>query len=549
MQFNQIDWASDQQKEIFEYGPFPVVASGGFNAGKTFAFVLKAIWLSMMFPRNRGLIGRKVHKELVETTMETFKKICFPDLYDPKQGGRWNEQQGILRFTNGSSVLWMHLDQRDVMGTLRGLEINWFFLDQAEEIPEEPVNVLMKRLGRWDKVEVPEDTIAAMGWTPENWPWRKPTGQLQCPPYAMFACNPSGKDHWLYKRFHPQSPYHHLKQFPLTHRDATPVLDEKGEPAMQSYHDMGYHMVNCPSYSNKYATDQNLAEMRRGSEQWRRLFYHGEWGFTKGQIHDVKSDSILVSGTRSGIDLEGTRVDVGEVLSYLHHCCSIYRTLDHGDSGATCCLWCGVDEDNNCIFFQEYYQKDDLISNHRSVITMLSEDWNIKASLADPSIFYRAIQKDGARWTVAHEYSDTRILPKSTAISWRRADNNELGTRNRINEYLKLDYQRKHPFTGNHGSPRIFFLMQSDDYLQGINYAYHETVAQMRMAKGEEAGETIWTEERNPNIADDAYDPVRYLVASRPIRGEESIQATAGTGPTVNDLMKNLTRRPSLRFH
>lgn len=546
--FIHLEWASDQQRQAFEYGPAPLCCSGGFNAGKTWALVVKAIWLSMTFPNNRGLIGRKVHKQLTGTTMKTFQKICPPALYDPACGGRWNEQQGILEFVNGSSVLWVHMDQSEIMGVLRGLEINWFFLDQAEEIPEEPVNILMKRLGRWDRVEIPERAMYEAGFTPESWVWRNPrTGAPQHPPYAMFACNPGSKSHWLYQRFHPNSPYHHLQQFPRTHRDGSPILDENGEPILDSYRDLGYRLLHFPSHSNRFATDENLAEMRRGSEQWQRQFYYGEWGYTEGQIHDVQPQSVLVTGIRSGVFLEGTDVDVHQVLNYIRHCCSVYVAFDHGESAYTCALWAGVDKEGNVIFFQEYYKKGGLVSEHRAAIHMLSEGWDVKKWVADPSIFYRATQKDGGRWTTADEYRDIKTLDPNTAIHWTKADNNELGTRNRINEHLRVDMRRKHLFTGERGAPRLYFLMKSDDFTTGIDYAYHQTCAQHRKAEGEERGEIVWGEERDPKIADHAYDPVRYLIADRPAAGMEKLERSGG-GLTFNDVIKQIRKPSKLAF-
>ena len=66
-----------------------IEASG---AGKTYALCHKALWVSDAFPRNRGVIFRRVAKELRQTTMATFFKICPPDFYT--HGGRRNDQDG-----------------------------------------------------------------------------------------------------------------------------------------------------------------------------------------------------------------------------------------------------------------------------------------------------------------------------------------------------------------------------------------------------------------------------------------------------------------------
>jgi hypothetical protein len=51
----------------------------------------------------------------------------------------------------------MHLEDPNVQGLLKGLEIKWFLGDQAEEDPEhieEIFDLLLGRLGRWDPAEV-----------------------------------------------------------------------------------------------------------------------------------------------------------------------------------------------------------------------------------------------------------------------------------------------------------------------------------------------------------------------------------------------------------
>jgi hypothetical protein len=42
--------------------------------------------------------------------------------------------------------------------------------------------------------------------------------------------------------------------------------------------------------------------------------------------------------------------------------------------------------------------------------------------------------------------------------SGTRPTTNELGTRNRINEYLRFDAERIHPVTREPGSARLFFV-------------------------------------------------------------------------------------------
>src|ERR1700681_870020 len=200
-----VQWASPVQGEAFRFGPFPQVVSGGWGSGKTWVYCLKAIWLSTTYPKNRGVIARSVGKELRETTMSTFYRVCPPRLYDRRQGGRRSDQQGYMRFAKTQSeILFLHLEDPETQGIIRGLDINWFLIDQAEEDPdhmEEIFDLLLGRLGRWDVAEVPAWLIDE--WHDEEgtpWPWvHAESGKPVPPAYAMLACNPDVELHWIYR--------------------------------------------------------------------------------------------------------------------------------------------------------------------------------------------------------------------------------------------------------------------------------------------------------------------------------------------------------------
>src|SRR3954466_8589419 len=123
----QIRWASPIQGEAFRFGPYPQCMSGGWGSGKTWTGCVKGIWLSTEYPRNRGVIARHVGKELRETTMASFYKICPPHLYDRRAGGRRNDQNGYLRFAaSQSEIIFLHLEDPETQGIIRGFELNWF---------------------------------------------------------------------------------------------------------------------------------------------------------------------------------------------------------------------------------------------------------------------------------------------------------------------------------------------------------------------------------------------------------------------------------------
>lgn len=484
-QTRQIGWASETQGKAFEYGPYPMCMSGGWGSGKTFVGCLKGIWLSTEYPKNRGIIARHVGKELRETTMATFFKVCPPHLYDRRKGGRRNDQNGYVKLADSQSeILFLHLDDPETAGIIRGLEINWFLIDQAEENAdrmEELYDLLCGRLGRWDIAEVPQWRIDAFTKaTGKPWPYMHPeSGKAVPPPYPMLAVNPDIETHWVYRRFHPESEEHH-----------------------RLYKSHGYKMFHMPSRDNRFLGDTNLRFLMAHDPAFIRRNVDGLWGQPEGAIHVIHPSSVI----------EGTP----ELLAYFRQHCLLYRTFDYGDSAPTCCVWWAVDRNGNCFAFREYYLPNAMISTHRGNISGLSEYEVYDNNLADPSIFHQMPAKQGGRFSVADEYADVVDQPRDTAIFWQAADNNELGTRNRINEYLRFDEDRIHPVTRQRGSARLFFVSANDRYPQGVYHALRETRSQRRVKIGTDLGKPVFSDERDPDIVDHAYDPVRYFIASRP---------------------------------
>lgn len=508
-----MEWASPTQEAAFTYGPFPSCASGGFGAGKTWVYCLKALALSDLFPKNRGVIARRVAKELRATTMATFYKLCPPSAYDAKFGGRRSDQEGYLKLArSGSEILFVHFEDPELQALLRGLEINWFLIDQAEEQPEvmeEVFDILLGRLMRWDVAEVPAAMIEAERAAGREWAYRNPqTGKAVPPPYAMLACNPDIELHWIYRRFHPESAEHTAKKIPeLDTRTGTPT------GRVVSYRDLGYRLFHMPSLENRFLNEVNKQNLLAHDEAFLKRYVRGEWGLPEGAVHTLSDESML----------EGS----AELLAYIRSDCTLHRFLDHGESSPTCCLWLAVDKHGNLIWYREYYQPKEYISTHRRNITLLSAGERYAFDQADPSIFHRiqrpgAIKSDnnkehGGKWCVADEYGDVNDrMPAETALYWAPADNNELGTRNRINEYLKIDPARVHPITGRRGAPTMYFVKASPGYPQGCLHSVRELRSQRRVKVGSDLGRPIFSDERDPSVPDHGYDCVRYGVASRP---------------------------------
>jgi len=436
----------------------------GYGAGKTYAACQKAVALMCKFPGYRVAIGRDSYTELKRTTMQTFFKVCPPELYSEDFGGKRVDSLGYLDLINGSRVYWMHFDQYDE-SALRSLEINMAIVDQAEEVSEGVYLTLDSRVGRWDNVTIPEDIKDFL-------PVNKFTGKRIAPAYTILLANPpdEGIFSYLYTRFHPDSK----------------ESDQNSHAYFQS-----------DSRENAALPDEIVATYLTRDEEWINRYVRGEFSQGAGSIHSVPQECVL-------------EVDEHWVRQNLLKRATLTRVLDHGASAPTCCTWWAtLNGQDFC--YREYYAPDKIISDHRKTIAELSGDEFYSMNVADPQIFKKTLEKYGGFWSVADEYRDTTI--DAPPILFLPADNNEFATRNRINELFRKSPAFKHPVTGEVGAPAIYFIKRTADYPHGCEHILRETNSQRKRFLAEINGRKVYSDEREPSIADHAYDTLRYKVA------------------------------------
>jgi phage terminase large subunit len=457
----QIKFASEKQKEFVVAGPEDILLFlGGFGSGKTYAGILKMLLLLDKYPNSRGAIVRKQFGQLQKTTLQTLFAVL------PSAGyTRRNEQFVDLR--NGSRLYFLHLDTDDSLNVLRGLELSFVFVDQLEEIDEDAWDLLEARVGRWSHAK------RVGGW-PANWKHRDASGKELPPRYMFASANSPGFESWVYRRWAPESTEH------------------------DHWKGLGYKVLINSSRENAFLGQANLDTMLSKGAEWVRRWVDACWGEVEGQLHAVHPLSLIIP--------------TPELIAQIKDTHRKFRALDHGDTSPTCCLWGSSDREGNIFVTKEYYKADTLISKHRENISFLSKGDFYDFSVADPSIFFKTAQKHGGKWSVADEYSDVNFLPLQTALFFKAADNNELGTRNRINEYLAVDPEHVHPITKEKGSPRVFFLIRTSDHPMGC----FELLKEIRAQKREKVAEGVYSDKRDDSVVDHSYDAFRYMVAARP---------------------------------
>jgi len=484
-----IEWASDAQRWFFEAGPQPTLLLGGLNSAKTFGACLKILNLAFTYPRSHIAVVRKTSKYLRKTTMQTFYAMLDPAHY--AKGAR-NDNDGYLRLNNGTEIFFIHLDTPDSLTLLAGIELNFGFVDQVEEISATAWETLETRVGRWAYAEVPERLVKEHESSGHPWPWRTKSGKALPPPYLFATANPPGDElHWLFEHF-----------------------SEDSDDWKTKWKYQGYQYRKTDTRENRFASKQNIDVLLSRDDAWVDRFVRGNWGRPEGCIFRVDPQSLIEPEP--------------SLVARIRNMMRLGRALDHGDTAPTCCLWGAADGDSNLYIWQEYYQpgmtktgKEYGISDHRRSITEMSRGLVFSSNLADPQIFYKSrnisgYAKRSQRWSIADEYRDRQLILEDTAIHWTEADNNEDATRSRLREYLKIDPNHKHPITGQIGAPHLYFIEATEDYPRGCDRVVAELKAAKRVQIGESNGRPIFSDERDPTIADHALDALRYYVVSHP---------------------------------
>lgn len=461
--------------------------SGGFNNGKSYAACLKALTLLTTFPNYRVAFAREVYKDLKDTTMATFFKICPQEMIESH-----NFQEGKTVFKNQSLIFWKHLDDVNEQ-SLRGLEINTVIIDQAEEIKESIYDIMDARVGRWDEAKIPQYLLDRN----PNWPISS-TGKHIAPSYMILLCNPDTQFHFIYKKYHPES------------------LER----------DQDYFFVEG-EWDQGLGSKETFKVASKHSEEWKEKYIKGKWGISSAQIHRVRPESQLEYSE--------------DLLDKIRRKGNLFRVLDHGEASPTCCLWVAA---INGVFiaYREYYSPGKVISYHRRSITDLSVGEQYSGNYADPQIFKKTGQKDGGFWTTADEYMDKSL--DAPPLHWIPADNNEFATRNRINELLSLDDSTIHPITGEQGSPRIYFLKKSAANPYGCFHVINETQSQRRKLIDYLNGSPIYSDDREESVADHSYDCLRYFVA---MHGSGKTEPQRPIKPMTFEFFARIRRNKTLK--
>lgn len=114
---------------------------GAKGGGKTVFLCRWAVIQCAMYPGNKGFLGRKRSVDFKNTTLETFKRYIHPSLYRISK----QEQIIFLPWCDGQ-INFGGLDDPDLVQKFNSAEYGFVGLDQAEEVDQDQVGMLVGTL-------------------------------------------------------------------------------------------------------------------------------------------------------------------------------------------------------------------------------------------------------------------------------------------------------------------------------------------------------------------------------------------------------------------
>ncbi|MFV0234177.1 phage terminase large subunit [Empedobacter falsenii] len=143
--FSQYYKPHPKQSEAHKCRAKYVLFGGAMGGGKSWFLCAEAIKQAMLYNGNRLVIVRKELSVLRRTTLITFLSICPKEIVK-----NFNQTSLEVTFVNGSTLTFIdaNISKDPMLQKIKGLEIGWFGIDEANEISIDVYKLLKSRL-RW----------------------------------------------------------------------------------------------------------------------------------------------------------------------------------------------------------------------------------------------------------------------------------------------------------------------------------------------------------------------------------------------------------------
>jgi PBSX family phage terminase large subunit len=233
----------DKQKEFIEIPHNDaldvVVYQGGYGSGKTWVGSLLGIMLARKYPGCRGLVGAKEYELVRKTTLVSYLEHLEQLGYKQGVHFTYNKVDKIIKFKNGSEILFSQLDNPE---KFKSLNLHWAEIEEASQVGDSTFKQLLGRL---------RNTYRGRNW-----------GNFR---YRLFGhTNPQANKDWIWERF---------------------VESKKNN----------YRLIIAPTTNNTFLPEHYVKELKDSfDEEYYRINVLGEFGnYNSGLIVKGFSDDNI----------------------------------------------------------------------------------------------------------------------------------------------------------------------------------------------------------------------------------------------------------------
>lgn len=447
-------WLQPKQEQLWDLvdqSPYQRVGYGGRRGGGKSGGVRRIqILRRLKYAGTDGILLRRTRQELVDNHLiPLFREF-------PYMREWWFEKDKSLEFPNGSRLLFRYAEHEADVDKLFGIEYADITPEEAGLFSERELEK-MKGSNRW-------------------------TGDSGIVPKMIYSFMPAGRSH-----------------FYLKENFVDAATRPKEHAFVEAY---GWDNVEwCRKLLVKDGlTDVDFYSWRE--EQRKAYFFKSDYAKNLLSIKDESLRNAWLYGDWErfeGIVFPELREDVHNLdrfqFPFQPKNCKLLAALDWAAVGTTAATQSAVDAHENLFFFDEYCQRNRLVSEHSAaILKMLLSHGKPEYTLMDLPV---NVLNQNDMSSIQREFAAAGLF----TVQAHRA-HIEMGI-NLLKEYLKVDPKRVHPFTGQLGSPRVFISKKR------CPNAWKQMRELQRMIDLE-TGKVKFVGE------DDALDTLRYQAMSRP---------------------------------
>jgi hypothetical protein len=446
----------DRLYDLAEHSPFTNLGYGGRRGGgKSGGLRRVLISRRLKHAETNGILVRRTYTELYQNHIEPLFRE-FPYMRD-----WWVEKHKYLAFPNGSKQYFGYAQHEIDVDKLFGSDFGDIGVEEAGLFSQRELEK-MKGSNRWPRV--PEFTAK-----------------------MFYSFMPGGRSHFYLKRifidrdFLPDengSSYTFIEAYGWDNIEwCRKQLIQDGISDYTFYEEWTNEQRKAYFWLSDYA--KQLLSIT--DEQLRQAWLEGNWDQFEGVVFpELREDIHNLDRFAPAFDGQG---------------CKLVSALDWAATGTTAATQAAVDPAENLFVFDEYCVKNRLVSEHtEKILEMLTGHGKQEYTLMDLPVNVLN-QQDMA--SIQREF----MLAGLFTVQAHRA-HIEMGV-NLLREYLKIDPNRVHPFTGQLGSPRIFISKRRCPNVW-------KQMKELQRVIDLETGKVKFIGE------DDALDTVRYEAMSRP---------------------------------